>query len=323
MPDLPDFDWPAQRVIVTGAHGFLGRHLCTHLETLGCGAIYPVRSTEYDLRQQANVKRLFAAFPDATVVVHLAATVGGIGANRKHPGTFFYDNLMMGVMLMEYARRAGVPKFVGIGTICSYPKYTPVPFCEEALWDGYPEETNAPYGLAKKMLLVQGQAYRQEFGYNAIHLLPVNLYGPGDNFDPESSHVIPAIIKKIIDAQEAGEDHIVLWGDGTATREFLYVEDAARGIALATACYNDPEPVNLGAGFEISIKDLAELIAELTGFTGEIRWDTSRPGGQPRRMLDTSRARERFGFEATTGFREGLGCTIAWYREARTRGSLR
>jgi len=254
------------------------------------------------------------------VVVHLAATVGGIGANRKHPGTFFYDNLMMGVMLMEYARRAGVPKFVGIGTICSYPKYTPVPFREEALWDGYPEETNAPYGLAKKMLLVQGQAYRQEFGYNAIHLLPVNLYGPGDNFDPESSHVIPAIIKKIIDAQEAGEDHIVLWGDGTPTREFLYVEDAARGIALATACYNDPEPVNLGAGFEISIKDLAELIAELTGFTGEIRWDTSRPGGQPRRMLDTSRARERFGFEATTGFREGLGRTIAWYREARRAG---
>lgn len=322
MPDRSGFDWSSQRVIVTGANGFLGRHLCVHLEALGCGAIYPVRSAQYDLREQANVERLYEDFVEATAVVHLAARVGGIGANRKYPGTFFYDNLMMGVLLMEYARRAGVPKFVSVGTICSYPKHTPVPFREEALWDGYPEETNAPYGLAKKMLLVQGQAYRQQYGYNAIHLLPVNLYGPGDNFDPESSHVIPAIIKKIVDAQEAGEQEIVLWGDGTPTREFLYVEDAARGIALATAYYNDPDPVNLGAGFEISIRDLAELIAELTGFTGRINWDTSKPGGQPRRMLDTSRARECFGFEAKVGFREGLQRTIAWYREARAHGMV-
>lgn len=321
MHDNP-FTWASQRVIVTGGSGFLGQHLCRHLEALGCGAVYPIRSADYDLREQANVERMYADFSDATMVVHLAATVGGIGANREHPGTFFYDNLVMGVMLMEYARRAGIPKFVGIGTICSYPKYTPVPFKEDALWDGYPEETNAPYGLAKKMLLVQGQAYRQEFGFNAIHLLPVNLYGPGDNFDPKSSHVIPAIIKKIVDAQEHGEDHIVLWGDGSPTREFLYVEDAARGIALAMAHYNDPEPVNLGAGFEISIRDLAELIVELTGFQGEIRWDTSKPGGQPRRMLDTSRAKERFGFQAQVDFREGLQKTIAWYREARARGDV-
>jgi len=317
-----DFDWPAQRVIVTGGYGFLGRHLCARLNALGCGGVYPISAAHYDLREQVSVQRLYADYPDATMVVHLAATVGGIGANSLQPGTFFYDNLIMGIMLMEYARRAGVPKFVGIGTICSYPKYTPVPFREEDLWNGYPEETNAPYGLAKKMLLVQAQAYRQEFGYNAIHLLPVNLYGPGDNFDPVSSHAIPAIIKKMYDAQQSGEDHIVLWGDGTPTREFLYVEDAAEGIALAMARYNDPDPVNLGAGFEISIKDLAILIAQLMDFTGEIRWDTSRPGGQPRRMLDTTRAWERFGFRARTDFRTGLRRTIDWYREARARGEL-
>lgn len=320
MPASSSFDWAAQRVIVTGGGGFLGSHLCARLNALGCGAVYPIRSADYDLRQQASVERLYADHPEATMVVHLAATVGGIGANRRYPGTFFYDNLMMGVMLMEYARRAGVPKFVGIGTICSYPKFTPVPFREDDLWNGYPEETNAPYGLAKKMLLVQAQAYRQEFGYNAIHLLPVNLYGPRDNFDPEYSHVIPAIIKKIVDAQQAGDEHIVLWGDGSPTREFLYVEDAAEGITLAMAYYNESEPVNLGAGFEISIRDLAGLIAELANFQGEIRWDTSKPGGQPRRMLDTSRAREKFGFQARTDFRTGLRRTIEWYREARARG---
>ena len=311
------FQWDAQRVLVTGGGGFLGRHVCAELEARGCVAVIPVRSADYDLREQASVECLFSDYPDVTAVVHLAATVGGIGANRKYPGTFFYDNLMMGVMLMEYARRAGVPKFVGVGTICSYPKFAPVPFHEDDLWNGYPEETNAPYGLAKKMLLVQGQAYRQEFGYNAIHILPVNLYGPGDNFDSESSHVIPAIIKKIIDAQEAGEHAIVLWGDGSPTREFLFVQDAAEGIALALVHYNDPAPVNLGAGFEISIRDLAELIAELTGFEGEIQWDISKPGGQPRRKLDTSRAEDRFGFKAHTDFREGLRKTIKWYRTTR------
>lgn len=316
------YDWAAQRVLVTGGAGFLGSHLCNYLRDLGCGAVYPVRSQDYDLRVQADVERLYADHPDATMVVHLAATVGGIGANRKYPGTFFYDNLVMGVMLLEHARLAGVSKFVGIGTICSYPKHTPVPFKEDDLWIGYPEETNAPYGLAKKMLLVQAEAYQQEFGYNAIHLLPVNLYGPGDNFDPESSHVIPAIIKKIVDAQEAGADHIVLWGDGSPTREFLYVTDAAEGIALAMAHYDSPAPVNLGAGFEISIRDLAELIAELTEFEGELRWDTSKPGGQPRRMLDTSRAKASFGFEARTDFRTGLRETIAWYRAARLRGDV-
>ncbi len=320
MTTSSDFDWASQRVIVTGGAGFLGQHLCKHLNALGCGAVYPIRSTDYDLREKSNVERMYADHPEATMVVHLAATVGGIGANREHPGTFFYDNLIMGVLLMEHARRAGVPKFVGIGTICSYPKYTPVPFHEDDLWNGYPEETNAPYGLAKKMLLVQGQAYRKEFGYNAIHLLPVNLYGPGDNFDPATSHVIPAIIKKLVDAQEAGEDHIVLWGDGSPTREFLFVEDAAEGIALAMAHYNEPEPVNLGAGFEISIKDLAELIAELVGFEGNLRWDTTRPNGQPRRMLDTSRAKEKFGFQAKTDFRTGLKRTIEWYRQARAQG---
>jgi GDP-L-fucose synthase len=249
------------------------------------------------------------------VLIHLAAHVGGIGANRKYPAEFFYDNLMMGAPLMHEAWRNGVEKFVAIGTVCAYPKYTPVPFKEEDLWNGYPEETNAPYGLAKKMLLVQSQAYRQQYGYNSIFLLPVNLYGPGDNFDPESSHVIPALIRKCLEAKERGDDHIVAWGDGSPTREFLYVEDAAEGILLAAERYNDSEPVNLGSAFEISIKDLLETIVRLTGFEGEIVWDTSKPNGQPRRKLDVTRAREWFGFESWTSFEDGLRETIEWYRQ--------
>jgi len=253
------------------------------------------------------------------MVIHLAGKVGGIGLNREKPGELFYDNIIMGVQLMEQARLAGVKKFVALGTICCYPKFTPVPFNEENLWGGYPEETNAPYGLAKKMLLVQSQAYRQQYGFNSIFLMPVNLYGPGDNFDPQSSHVIPALIKKIFDAIEQGEDHIVVWGTGRATREFLYVEDAARGILLAAERYAKSEPVNLGAGFEISIKDLVDLVVELSGFKGKIVWDTSKPDGQPRRSLDISRAREEFGFEAKVPFEQGLRRTIEWYREVRAR----
>ncbi|NLX10432.1 MAG: GDP-L-fucose synthase [Chloroflexi bacterium] len=321
MPNVPAEAgfWSRQRVIITGGEGFLGRYVARTLIERGAPDVYTVPHRDYDLRCEDDVVRLYAEYP-ASLVIHLAAIVGGIGANRAHPGSFFYDNLMMGALTMEHARRAGVDKFVAIGTICAYPKHTPVPFREENLWDGYPEETNAPYGLAKKMLLVQGQAYRQEYGFNAIYLLPVNLYGPGDNFDPASSHVIPALIKKCIDAQARGDDHIVAWGDGSPTREFLYVEDAARGIALAAERYDDPDPVNLGSSHEISIRDLTELIAELTGFAGEIRWDTSKPNGQPRRKLDVSRARERFGFEAQTGFREGLARTIAWYRAERAQG---
>jgi GDP-L-fucose synthase len=306
--------WQQQRVLVTGGDGFLGRHVVRALAAHGAQNVFIPQRAAYDLRQEADVARMIDDFP-ATLVIHLAATVGGIGINREHPGSFFYDNLMMGILTMEHARRASVAKYVGIGTICSYPKITPVPFREDDLWNGYPEETNAPYGLAKKMLLVQGQAYRQEYDFNAIHLLPVNLYGPGDNFDPASSHVIPALIKKCLDAQQAGADHIVAWGDGSPTREFLYVEDAAQGIVLASERFDGPEPVNLGSGFEISIKDLVELIAELTGFAGDIRWDTSKPNGQPRRKLDVSRAKDLFGFEATTDFRAGLERTIAWYRE--------
>jgi GDP-L-fucose synthase len=256
------------------------------------------------------------------IAIHLAAVVGGIGINREKPGQFFYDNLIMGTQLMEAARLAGVQKFVAIGTICAYPKFTPVPFKEEDLWTGYPEETNAPYGLAKKMQLVQAQAYRQQYGFNAIYLLPVNLYGPGDKFDPHSSHVIPALIKKCVDATENGDDRIVVWGDGSPTREFLYVEDCAEGIVLATERYDGPEPVNLGSGTEISIKDLVHLIAELTGFEGEIVWDTSKPNGQPRRCLDVSRAERHFGFRAKTDFREGLKRTIAWYTDRRRQGAL-
>jgi GDP-L-fucose synthase len=251
------------------------------------------------------------ATPD--IVIHLAAVVGGIGANRANPGKFFYDNAIMGIQLMEQARLAGVKKFVAVGTVCAYPKYTPVPFREDDLWNGYPEETNAPYGLAKKMLLVQGQAYREQYGFNSIYLLPVNLYGPGDNFDPESSHVIPAVLRKVLEATARGDDHIVVWGTGAASREFLYVEDAAEGIVLASELYDGPEPVNLGAGREITIRDLVETIARLCGFKGDIRWDSSKPDGQPRRMLDTARARDRFRFEAKTDFEEGLRRTIQWY----------
>ncbi len=311
-------NWKNQQVIVTGGAGFLGQHVVKELEAKGAGEIIVVSKSHYDLRQEEAVRRLYEEHP-ATMVIHLAATVGGIGINREHPGSFFYDNLMMGVLTLEHARRAGIEKFVAIGTICAYPKFTPIPFQENDLWNGYPEETNAPYGLAKKMLLVQAQAYRQEYGFNAIYLLPVNLYGPGDNFDPRSSHVIPALIKKCIDAQAAGEDHIVAWGDGSPTREFLYAEDAARGIVKAAEHYNDPDPVNLGSSNEISIKDLVELIAELVGFEGAIVWDTTKPNGQPRRKLDVSRAKDRFGFESSTDFREGLKQTIEWYRQNRHR----
>lgn len=311
------FDWSAQKVIVTGGSGFLGGHLVQHLRELGVPQIVIPRSSTHDLREADQVQRLFAEHPDATLVIHLAATVGGIGANRDHPGLFFYDNMMMGTLLIEHARRAGIPKFVGLGTICEYPKFTPVPFREDSLWEGYPEETNAPYGIAKKAMMVMGQAYRQEYGFNAIHILPTNLYGPNDNFNPKSSHVIPAIIRKMVEAQERGEGFITLFGDGSPTREFLYVKDAARGIALAAAYYDDPEPVNLGSGVEISIRDLAHLIAEVVGFSGEIRWDTSKPNGQPRRQVDTTRAAERFGFRAQTTFREGITEVVNWYRANR------
>lgn len=299
--------------MVTGGSGFLGRYLVKHLQSEGCKNIFVPRSAQYDLRQQNAVER---AFEDSkpNIVIHLAAVVGGIGANRERPGEFFYDNLMMGTQLMEAARQHGVEKFVGISTICSYPKFTPVPFREEDIWAGYPEETNAPYGLAKKMMLVQGQAYRQQYNFNALHLIPVNLYGPKDNFDPKSSHVIPALIKKCFDAIESGAEQLVVWGDGTPTREFLYVEDAAEAIVLATKNYDKPDPINIGSSFEISIRELVEVIAAETGFTGEIVWDTTKPNGQPRRKLDVSRAKEEFGFSAKTDFRTGLRQVIEWYR---------
>ncbi|MBN1672247.1 MAG: GDP-L-fucose synthase [Kiritimatiellae bacterium] len=308
--------WSTRRIVVTGGAGFLGSVLVENLKQKGAREVLVPRHKDYDLTAVEAVRRMYEAMkPD--VVFHLAAVVGGIGANRRHPGKFFYDNLMMGVQLMEEGRRRGLAKFVAVGTVCAYPKFTPVPFKEDTLWNGYPEETNAPYGLAKKMLLVQSQAYRQEYGFNSIFLLPVNLYGPNDNFDPESSHVIPALIKKCVDAREAGADHIVCWGTGSASREFLYVDDAAEGIALAAARYSESEPVNIGSGFEISIKDLVEKIARFTGFAGEIRWDASKPDGQPRRCLDVSRAQEKFGFKAWTGFDEGLRKTIAWYEAQR------
>jgi GDP-L-fucose synthase len=309
-------EWYRKGVIVTGAAGFLGSYVVEKLRGRGCQHIViPLRAT-CDLRREADIIRLLEETrPD--IVIHLAAVVGGIGANRERPGEFFYDNLIMGVQLMEQARRFGVKKFVGIGTVCAYPKFTPLPFKEEDLWNGYPEETNAPYGLAKKMLLVQGQAYRQQYGLSAIYLLPVNLYGPGDNFDPHSSHVIPALIKKCVDAIENGNDRIVVWGDGRPTREFLYVEDCAEAIVLATERYDKPDPVNIGSGFEISIKDLSHLLVEMTGFNGEIVWDTSKPSGQPRRCLDVSRAEQEFGFRARTDFRAGLRKTIDWYLKQR------
>ena len=301
-------------VVVTGGAGFLGRYVVRKLEERGCARIFVPKIEEYDLREQSSIIRMYEeSRPD--VVIHLAAVVGGIGANSANPGKFFYDNAVMGIHLIEYARRIGVKKFVCIGTICAYPKLTPVPFKEENLWNGYPEETNAPYGLAKKMLLVQLQANRQQYGFNGIYLLPVNLYGPGDNFDPETSHVIPSLIRKCFEAKERDDTSVVVWGDGSPTREFLYVEDAAEGILLATERYDKSEPVNLGSAFEMSIKDLAETIARLTGFQGEIVWDPTKPNGQPRRMLDTSRAQREFGFRAIISFELGLSKTITWYHE--------
>jgi len=312
---MSDF-FKKRKIVVTGGAGFLGRYVKEGLTERGCRHILIPTIEDYNLVKPDDIKRMYDDMqPD--IVIHLAAVVGGIGANRQHPGKFFYENLMMGVQLIEQARLRDIEKFVAIGTICAYPKFTPVPFKEEDLWNGYPEETNAPYGLAKKMLLVQSQAYRIEYGFNSIFLLPVNLYGPGDNFDPASSHVIPALIKKCVDAIEAGKDYITCWGTGKVSREFIYARDAAEGILLATEHYNEPEPVNIGAGFEIAIKDLAEKIAELTGFKGELRWDPSEPDGQPRRCLDTSRAKALFGFQAETSFDDGLKATIEWYRQHR------
>jgi GDP-L-fucose synthase len=320
-----------KRVLVTGGAGFLGSSVIEKLKQQGCKDIFVSRSKDYDLVHMDAVKRLYRdSKPD--IVIHLAAKVGGIGANQENPGKFFYDNLMMGVQMMEEGRKFGIEKFVTIGTICSYPKFTPIPFKEEDLWNGYPEETNAPYGLAKKMLIVQSQAYRQQYGFNSINLLQVNLYGPGDNFNPNSLHVIPALIKKCVDAKRIAQSaerkessamphapcampSITVWGTGKPTREFLYVEDAAEGILMATEKYNKSDPVNLGAGFEISIKDLVELIANLTGFKGKIVWDTSKPDGQPRRCLDTQKAEKEFGFKAKTSFKDGLEKTIKWYNE--------
>ncbi len=351
-PDSQEF-WREKTVIVTGGTGFLGSFVVEKLRERGCTDILTPRSSEYDLRDLSAIRRLLAdalsgsgpcfshgalaaqsssrspisnrpsthhspltahpCSPSEIVVIHLAARVGGIGANRDHPGEFFYDNLMMGAQLMHESWKAGVGKFVAVGTVCAYPKFTPVPFKEEDLWNGYPEETNAPYGLAKKMLLVQAQAYRQQYGFNAIFLLPVNLYGPGDNFNPDSSHVIPALIKRCVEAKGRGDSRIEAWGDGSPTREFLYAEDAAEGIVLAAERYDGGDPVNLGSAFEISIRDLTETIARLTGFQGAIVWDTTKPNGQPRRKLDVSRAKEYFGFSADTSFEHGLKATIDWY----------
>jgi GDP-L-fucose synthase len=307
-------DLKTKRITVTGGKGFLGTHLIRKLkEDRGCKDVFIADLPEYDLRKLEDINKMFDdQKPD--IIIHLAAVVGGIGANRENPGRFFYDNAIMGIQLMHEAYLRKIEKFVALGTICCYPKHTPGPFKEENLWDGYPEETNAPYGLAKKMLLVQAQAYRQQYGFNAIFLMPVNLYGPGDNFDPKTSHVIPALIRKCIEAKERGDDHIVVWGTGNASREFLYVEDAAEGITLATEEYDKSDPVNLGASFEIKIRDLVELIAKLTAFKGNIIWDSSKPDGQPRRMLDTSKAEKRFGFKAKTSFDEGLKRTVDWYR---------
>lgn len=303
--------WQDKRVWVTGGTGFLGSALVRRLRERGCGQILATGIEHGDLVDPAVIARHLEFRPD--LVIHLAAVVGGIGANRLRPAEFFYQNLMMGAQLMHASWQAGVAKFVAIGTICAYPKHTPVPFREEDLWNGYPEETNAPYGLAKKMLLVQSQAYRQQYGWNSIYLLPVNLYGPGDNFNPASSHVIPALIKKFVEARESGADHVVAWGDGSPTREFLYVDDAAEGIVLAAERYDGADPVNLGSGMEISIRDLTGTIARLVGFSGEIRWDTTQPNGQPRRRLDVSRAQREFGFKARTEFAEGLRRMVEWY----------
>ena len=312
--------WSGKRVWVTGGTGFLGRVVAAALRERGCDGVVATGRADGDLTDAATVTRLVADLrPD--IVIHLAAVVGGIGANRARPAEFFYQNLMMGTQLMHESWKAGVQKFVAIGTICAYPKFTPMPFREEDLWSGYPEETNAPYGLAKKMLLVQAQAYRGQYGWNAIYLLPVNLYGPSDNFDEASSHVIPALIKKFLDAKAAGADYVTAWGDGTPTREFLYVDDAADGIVLAAERYDKAEPVNLGSGSEISIGDLTRTIAKYTGFAGTIRWDTTKPNGQPRRALDVSRATREFGFRAKTDFESGLRRTIEWYQTQMTAGT--
>jgi GDP-L-fucose synthase len=301
-----------KRIIVTGGHGFLGWHLIERLRALGVGPIVAPRSSECDLVEAPAVQRLFAEFrPD--MVFHLAARVGGIGANQKNPGAYFHDNMMMGVNVLEQGRKAGVPKILMVGTICAYPKFAPIPFREADLWNGYPEETNAPYGVAKKALMVMADGYRRQYGLNAICLLPVNLYGPRDNFDLEMSHVIPAMIRKFLEAKQRGDGEVVLWGDGSPTREFLYVDDCAEALLLAAQRYDSSDPVNVGAGFEISIRDLAELVAKLVGYQGALRWDTSRPNGQPRRMLDTTLAAERFGFRASTSLEQGLRRTIDWY----------
>ena len=305
--------WKGQRVVVTGGAGFLGSLLVAKLKQRNPADIVVPRSVDYDLRNIEAIRGLIKdARPD--IIIHLAARVGGIGANRDHPAEFFYDNLLMGVQLLHEAWKAGVRKFVALGTICSYPKYTTVPFAEENLWNGYPEETNAPYGLAKKMLQVQSQAYRQQYGFNSIFLLPVNLYGPRDNFDLQSSHVIPALIRKMSEAKERGEDRIVAWGTGTPTREFLYVEDAAEGVVLASERYNTSDPVNIGSGIEVSVKDLCHKIAALIGFKGKVLWDTTKPDGQPRRCLDTTKAEIHFGFRAKTSLEDGLGKTIQWFK---------
>lgn len=307
--------WSNKKVIVTGGSGFLGTHLCEKLRELGAEVVSPSHS-EYDLVKQEDIISMYTNNP-TDIVIHLAAVVGGIGINQEHPGKFFYENLMMGVQLIEQARQFKVPKFVALGTVCAYPRVIPIPFKEDDLWNGYPEETNAPYGLAKKMMLVQSQAYRDEYGYNSIFLLPVNLYGPGDNFNPESSHVVPALIKKCLDAVESEAEYIDVWGSGSASREFLYVHDAVDGIIAASEKYNGSLPVNLGSSNEIYIKDLVELIARLVGFKGEIRWDSSKPDGQPRRKLDTTRAKELFGFKSSTSFEDGLRETIEWYKGSR------
>jgi len=306
--------WVTRRVVVTGGAGFLGQYVVRKLEERGCQQVFVPREPDYDLREKDAIVRMYEdARPD--IVIHLAAVVGGIGANRANPGKFFYDNAIMGIQLIEQARLRSVEKFVCIGTVCAYPKYTPLPFREEDLWNGYPEETNAPYGLAKKMLLVQLQAYRQQYGFNGIYLLPANMYGPGDNFDLTTSHVIPALIRRMSEAKEKGLESITVWGTGFASREFFYVEDAAEGILLAAEHYDKPAPVNLGSGEEIKIKDLVDLIAKLTGFEGEVEWDTSKPDGQPRRKLDITKAKEESGFERRVCLRDGLRRTIEWYEQ--------